>query len=567
MFDQAISKILSELKPHRRVCKATGEEFEIDERMIGFYQRLKIPPPTWAPIPRRNRRMAVTNFNRFHRRKCDATGESVISQYSQTNPHIIYKNDYWWSDKWDPMSYGRPYDFSRSFFDQFNQLRRAVPRAAINRDSSNQNSDYVIAGSTMKDCYFVFGGVSGENCLYVDVILNAKNCMDCAYARESDYCYENVMPWHNSRCKFAIESANCLDSSFIYDCRNCTSCFLCANLRNKQYCFMNEQMTKETYEAKVRALDLGNRAILQDMHTRFLRLREQGVVRATNNVNAENCVGDDLIDCRDCFESYQTINGENLMFSPACKNAKDIIDLWGVSKVERGCELLRIYDSYDIKFSSHVKNSFDVEYSDDCYNVEHCFGSVGLRLKKYCILNKQYSESEYRDMVDRIKTQMLEAGEYGEFFPLGISPVPYNDSYARYASGQQGLWNTDEAVAHGAWAESDEAPQTAATIDAKALPDRISEVKDDIIGKVIRSAGDERPYTIIKPELSLYREWNLPLPHENYYERANRRALELRGWRPFSRACTVCDRATYTSVRPDYPGQLYCNDCYLKTVG
>ncbi len=565
-FDQAISKILKDLKPHTRACTATGEEFAIDERAIDYYTRFKVPPPTWAPIPRRNRRMAVTNFNRFHSRTCDATGETIISQYAQTNPHKIYKNEYWWSDAWDACSYGRPYDFSRSFFDQFHDLRRAVPRAAINRDSSNQNSNYVIGGSSMKDCYFVFGGVSGENCLYIDVILSSKNCMDCAYARESEYCYENVMPWHNARCKYAIESSNCLDCSFIYDCRECTNCFLCTNLRNKQYCFMNEQLTKDAYQTRVQSMILGDRKVLAEIRAVFVEFRRKGIVRATNNVNADGCFGDDLINCHDCYESYQTIDGEHLMFSPACKGVKDIIDLWGVTRTERGCEMLRVYDSYDIKFSSHIKNGLDIEYSDDCYNVEYCFGCVGLRFKKYCILNKQYTESEYCDMVDRIKTQMLGAGEYGEFFPLGISPIPYNDSYAEYARGQQGLWSADEAVAHGVWQEPNEDAKTKAVLHAEDLPDTIQETADDLVGKVIQSNGDARPYTIIKPELALYREWNLPVPQQNYYERAARRAMDLRGWRDHTRACDFCGKKTYTSIRPGYPGKLACEVCYRERV-
>src|SRR3989338_10468327 len=78
---------------------------------------------------------------------------------------------------------------------------------------------------------------------------------------------------------------------------------------------------------------------------------------------------------------------------------------------------------YDIKFSHYVRqSSHSVEYSINCINCEYCFGCVGLRSKKFCIFNRQYSEDEYWNLADEIKTRMLERGEDGEVFPILISP-------------------------------------------------------------------------------------------------------------------------------------------------
>ena len=567
MFDKAIRKVNQALRPHERACAATSEKFEVGARDIDFYQRFKIPPPHWSPIARRARRMAVTNFNRFHRRKCDATGKEIISQYSQTNPHKIFDNDYWWSDKWDAIDYGRSYDLTRPFFDQLRELRLAVPRAALNRDSSNVNSDYVIGGTSMKNCYFVFGGRSGENCLYIDVIIDSKNCIDSAFVRVSEYCYENVMPLRNARCFFSTESMNCLESYFLFDCRSCTSCFLCTNLRNKKYCFDNEQLSKADYEARMRSIDLGDWRVLEDYKQKFQELRRKNLVRATNNVNVDDGVGDDLVDCSRCFDAFQFKQSENIMHSAAGAEAKDVIDGWGISQSERIADSIRIYGSFDVKFGSHLRNCLDVEYSDDCYNCEHIFACQGLRYKKYCIFNKQYSKSEYEDLVDRIKTKMLEAGEYGEFPPMSMSPVPYQDSYAYYAREQQGLFPLEEAMRLGAWTEPEEPPQTKPDMRADELPDHIKDASDDLVGKIVVSSGDKRPYRIIKQELAFYRQWNLPIPRENYYERAARRARDLRAWRGYTRACSLCGKMTYTGLRPDYPGRLACDSCYENQVG
>ena len=69
-------------------------------------------------------------------------------------------------------------------------------------------------------------------------------------------------------------------------------------------------------------------------------------------------------------------------------------------------------------------------YSHLCADCEFCFGCIGLKHKKYCILNKQYSEDEYFQNVSMILDEMVARGEWGEFFPVKYSPYGYNRSGA-----------------------------------------------------------------------------------------------------------------------------------------
>ena len=57
-----------------------------------------------------------------------------------------------------------------------------------------------------------------------------------------------------------------------------------------------------------------------------------------------------------------------------------------------------------------------------------CFG---LQNKSYCVLNKQYSKEEYFKIIDEIKTEMLERGEYGDVLGLEFSAQPYNFSISQ----------------------------------------------------------------------------------------------------------------------------------------
>jgi hypothetical protein len=56
---------------------------------------------------------------------------------------------------------------------------------------------------------------------------------------------------------------------------------------------------------------------------------------------------------------------------------------------------------------------------------------VGLRDKKYCILNKQYTKEEYEILVPIIIKKMKADGERGEFFPSSLSPFGYNETQAQ----------------------------------------------------------------------------------------------------------------------------------------
>ena len=76
----------------------------------------------------------------FYNRNCDLCKRNIISIYSPDNEQIIYCNKCWWSDDWDPKSYAKDFDFSRSFFEQFKEFRTKIPALAL----FNDNNIYII---------------------------------------------------------------------------------------------------------------------------------------------------------------------------------------------------------------------------------------------------------------------------------------------------------------------------------------------------------------------------------------------------------------------------------------
>src|SRR5665811_950354 len=119
-----------EYKEEKRICQNCKKDFIIEPDDFGFYEKIKVPPPTFCPECRFQRRMTWRNDWHMFRKKDARTGEEIFSLFPEESSVKIYDRDYWLSDAWDPLDYGRDYDFSRPFFEQFEELLHTVPLPA-----------------------------------------------------------------------------------------------------------------------------------------------------------------------------------------------------------------------------------------------------------------------------------------------------------------------------------------------------------------------------------------------------------------------------------------------------
>jgi len=99
------------MQSETRNCQNCKNDFVIDSEDFNFYTKINVPPPTFCPSCRRQRRNAWRNNFSLYSRKCDLCSKNVISIYSPDSGIIVYCNKCWWSDKWDPKSYVMDYDF------------------------------------------------------------------------------------------------------------------------------------------------------------------------------------------------------------------------------------------------------------------------------------------------------------------------------------------------------------------------------------------------------------------------------------------------------------------------
>jgi len=122
------------MQSETKICQNCKKQFAIEPEDSQFYEKISVPAPTFCPECRMQRRLAWFNLINLYKRKCDLCGKDSISMYAPEAPYKVYCPRCWWSDNWDSFAYGRDYDFSRPFFEQFNELLHEVPLQGLSVD-------------------------------------------------------------------------------------------------------------------------------------------------------------------------------------------------------------------------------------------------------------------------------------------------------------------------------------------------------------------------------------------------------------------------------------------------
>lgn len=229
-----------------KICQNCKQNFTIETEDFVFYDKIKVPSPTWCPECRMVRRFIWRNERSLYKRQCGLCNKNILSIYSSDKPFSIFCPDCWWSDKWNSIDYRKDYDFSKPFFMQFYELIKIVPNLSL-WGFNNVNSEYGNYIAYCKDIYLSQSAIKSENIYYSYLIDKSKDCFDCYRANESEICYENINGAKNYNSIFIINSRQCMNSEFLFDCNNCQECFMSSNLRNKRFYIRNKAYSKEEY--------------------------------------------------------------------------------------------------------------------------------------------------------------------------------------------------------------------------------------------------------------------------------------------------------------------------------
>src|SRR3989338_3340062 len=383
------------------------------------------------------------------------------------------------------MEYGREYDWSQPFFKQFNDLMYEVPFPALSF-LNLVNCRYCSNCNNIKNCYFVRGAGYTEDSAYLIWDNHSKRCMDSFMTSRCEFSYGNVNTEGSFKTLFSVDCADCTDVILSKDCVGCTNCFGCVGLRNKSYCFFNEQLSKEEYFAKVKEMHLASYQSLQkaikkahDYWLTFPRKYMHGLKNA-------NSTGDYVYESKNTKESFIARGCEDSKF---CQNiltdgVKDCYDYsnWGDNVQLLYESLICGEGNSELRFCMQCyPNNRNLEYSVFCQRSSDLFGCMGLKNKQYCIFNKQYTKEEYFELLPKIKKHMDEMPyvdemgikyTYGEFFPQICIPHAYNEAFAQ----EYFPLTKEEAEKMGYLWRDHEIKKYEPTFTKDTLPDSISDV-------------------------------------------------------------------------------------------
>lgn len=562
------------MKTEIKNCASCQKDFTIEPDDFGFYAKIQVPPPTWCPECRLMRRLSWPGSQILYKRKCDFTGEEVITTHHKDSPYKVYRQDIWWGDKWDPYDYGKDIDWSRPFLEQFKELMRDVPLPALYTAYSTMiRSDYCNGASGCKDCYLCFKITDGENCAYLNSVSDVKDCIDCSHNRHDQLGYGNVITHSGYQTFFCEDVVGSLNMWFSRSCVGCSDCVGCVNLTKKKYCIFNKQYTKEEYEEIFKQYDFGTVESLEAFRKTAMDFLLTNPRKQFNDRNSTNTTGEYVYNSKNVHDSYMVRKAENCRYCQFIKSGP-IADCYDYTNFGDYAEL--VYESAwaglninNIKFSVWIYGGSNMEYCFGCHGSDNMFGCVGIRKGEYCILNKRYSKEKYMEITEKIRKQMMEIPYvdtigrkyfYGEMLPSELSPWTYNESMAMESFPIE----KEEAIKKGfAWRDVEAKDYLDATIE---IPKHIKYVSDGILKEILKCEACGKNYRLIKMELDFYRRFNLPIPHSCPLCRDRARTKLLNPIEIHDRTCAKCGKDIKTSWSADKPEIVYCAECYQKEV-
>jgi len=540
-------------------CKNCQIEFEIKPEDNVFYKRFDVPNPDMCPDCRLQHKLCFRNERTFYKRTSSLSGAQMISIYNPDCKSPVYSREEWWSDKWDGIDYGKDFDFNRPFFEQFHELILKVPRIGL-FNVNPFNSDFCQQAYDNKNSYMCVVVEKCEDSMYVSHSNNLRDCYDCSFLHDCELCYECL---DSNKLYSCIECQSCQNSSnliYCYDCIGCKDCVGCYGLRNKQYYIMNERYTPQDYAEKIKNLELNKYSKFLNCHAYFVELSKSQPHRSNWNLNTDHCTGDYLINCKNAHQCFDSFELQDCAYCTWIFNSHDCHDVYGLGHGEFVYQGLGVEAVNNCAFNTFVSDSSDAFYSDLSFYCMNIFGCVGLRNKKYCILNKQYSREEYEALKPRIIEHMKKTGEWGQFFPTDLSPYCYNETAANYRYPL----TKSEALNKGyKWKDPDPKEYAKQTYE---IPDDVKEIDSNICKETLGCINCGKNYKVLPQELNYYKKMNIPVTRKCLDCRFSDRFALRNPKKLWARKCEKCSTDIDTTFPLSSPMKVYCEKCYSEFV-
>ncbi len=518
-------------------CKTCGNS--LTDSTSKIITQLGFSKPQYCHICSWQRKMAWQNEYTLFKRACSATGKQLVAQYPDTVAFPVYERTYWNSDSWEIPAIS--YDPERSFLLQHEELSKLVPRPH-NQQVNAENSEYTNLCFNSANCYLSFQIFESEDLLYCYRANKLRDSMNCFFCSDSELLYECANVHKSYNLQYSRDSENCRDSAWLFDCKNVQDSFMCWNLRNKQFCWLNEQLTENEYQRRLKELDFTNLETIHALQKKFQTLSNQCISKQQHTINTTDSDGDYLVNCHNCNECYFTDDSENSNYVVRGTQMRETYDSVVGGLVENCYNVLQpgwLNTAAFIISCNHSNNIFFSEYVNNCSDV---IGCISIRNKKFCILNTQYSETEYRRYQSHIIEELAASAE--DFFNPALSPYNYRDTIAQ-------LYFPDEITAaheHGFIVQ----------------PEADSLAHDQLADNHCRTCG--KAYVITAQENALFKKMEATHCTECFKCRITRLAKPYSQVTQQSITCSNCQSEIKTVGSNLNTSKIFCTNCYNTTL-
>ena len=510
-------------------CQACAAPISIPQKHQALLEDLKINTPKFCYRCSWKRKMQWQNDYQIYPRTCSATNKNIISIYKSDVPFPVYEREYWFSDEWEAPHL--KYDSEKSFFDQYFELFKIAPRPHKSQVNT-VNSDYTNLVFESKDCYLTFQAFRSEKLLYCYRSHRLRESMNCFFCSDSELLFEATNCNKCYNLKFSQDCSGCSDSSFLFDCKSCSDCFLCWNLRNKKNCILNKQYTPQEYQKHIQNIDLQKALKL------YAENKPNFIKKAAYILSSENCQGDFLVNCNNCEECYFTDGSEDCFANIRATENKDCYDTVVGGLAELSYNLLQPGWIYHSAYASACNHCQEIYFSENCDTCTECIGCIGLRNKKFCILNKSYPEKEYFELKKQILTKLIDEGDE-EFFNPSRSPFDYDETLADLYFPKN--YQPTE-ILPSAFISSDQLNESS-----------------------FNCHTCQKPFNVTEQEISFTKKLQTQIPHDCFRCRIKRLAQNYSQINPQNIPCHACGTETLTNFAGFFD-KIYCEDCYLHSI-
>jgi hypothetical protein len=459
------------------------------------------------------------SIGKWYKRKCDFSWETIVTMYPENARFPVYKHKYFEADGWKIPE--MEIDFSKSFFEQLKNLQEKTPRPHI-LWLNHENCDYCDDVWSSRNCYLSLSMLNCESVFYSYRIIDCSHCSDIVYCHFMENCHDMTLSSHCYKVFYGFNVKNSSESLFLYDCRNVKNCFMCWNLRDKEYCILNKQHTKEEYEIFLKKYNFWSRKEIQHLKEGFEKhLKENAYFTENINVSCEKSTWNFLTNCKNCENCFLLEESEDCINVIRGYKDKNSVNCSGLLEWEKCYMVNQSSYVYNLKYSSYCGNCSESSYLDNCNNCKNCFWCVGLKNKEFCIFNKQYSKEEYKNLVIKIEENTKKNGSFEQFFPYNMMYSWYNTTLAKIyfpetKENMKKLW--------GYWEEDEEKEFWGEIFE---LPDDIKNISVDFSSKVILCKKTNKPFNFSEQAIEFHKKNHIALSDISHIERMKEKYLPL----------------------------------------